>query len=127
MKIRIKGNSLRLRLSQTEVANFNKRGFCEDSISFGDNKIVYRLQRSDIDHVKARYAQGLISIGVPVELGKKWATEETMVGFEHYQDIGNDEQLFILIEKDFACLTSRPNEDESDNFPNPLAADGGTC
>ena len=29
--------------------------------------------------------------------------------------------ISVLIEKDFQCLHKRPDEDESQNFPNPLA------
>jgi hypothetical protein len=34
MKLRIHGNSLRLRLSQSEVAQFSKTGYVEDSVQF---------------------------------------------------------------------------------------------
>jgi hypothetical protein len=35
------------------------------------------------------------------------------------QPAAQDAELRIVIEKDFACLTVREGEDESDNFPNP--------
>ena len=42
----------------------------------------------------------------------------------HDQDVGGDEPLRILVEKDFACLVEREGEDDSDAFPHP---DGGAC
>lgn len=33
--------------------------------------------------------------------------------------LGDGSTLRVLIEKDFACLTERVDEDELDNFPNP--------
>jgi hypothetical protein len=35
------------------------------------------------------------------------------------QPAAADAELRIVVEKDFACLTAREGEDESDNFPNP--------
>ncbi len=32
-------------------------------------------------------------------------------------------ELTILVEKDFKCLTDRPHEDESDLFPHPKEGD----
>ena len=45
MKLRIHGNSLRLRLSQSEVAQFSKTGFVEDSIQFAPGaSFAYALE-----------------------------------------------------------------------------------
>ncbi len=38
------------------------------------------------------------------------------VGFENEQG-----KLFLLVEKDFTCLDN-VSEDQSDNYPNPLAS-----
>ncbi len=35
MKLRIHGNSLRLRLNQAEVAQFSKTGYIEEALEFG--------------------------------------------------------------------------------------------
>jgi hypothetical protein len=37
------------------------------------------------------------------------------------QPTASDAELRIVVEKDFACLTAREGEDESDNFANPNA------
>ena len=41
MKIRIKGNSIRLRLTKTEVDNFAANGFVEEKTEFGNNYFLY--------------------------------------------------------------------------------------
>ena len=42
---------------------------------------------------------------------------------EGVQPNGNGEGLRVLVEKDFPCLTARPNEDDSDAFPWPEKKD----
>ena len=43
-----------------------------------------------------------------------------LVGMQKIISVGEEIDLSILIEKDFKCLTDRPNEDESDLFENPI-------
>lgn len=115
MKLRIKGDSIRLRLSQTEVAQFQETGECHDAVHFGDSTLNYSLVASEkVSGIGSSFNQGNIVVTVPTHQGNKWASDETEVGFS--ADMGS---LYILVEKDFACLTPRAREDESDNFPNP--------
>ena len=47
MKIRIKGNSIRYRLSKTDISNFEKDGFIEEKTVFvNGNALIYRLEKS---------------------------------------------------------------------------------
>ena len=48
----------------------------------------------------------------------QWADSE-QVSIEAVQTIDDGSELKILVEKDFACLTPREGEDESDLFPHP--------
>lgn len=117
MKIRINGNFIRLRLSQSEVKQFASNGSVGDAIQFGENSLTYQLVSLDQKEVSVDFDGSNISVTVPLELSDQW-TETDLVGFE------NDDQTHvrILVEKDFQCLHKRPNEDESDNFPNPAAS-----
>ena len=121
MKLRIKGNSVRLRLSQSEVAEFAATGKCEDRTEFGDSNqsFVYSIiAKPDAEKVSARFENGRLSVVVPQSIAESWAqTEETSIGGK--QELQAGKTLSILIEKDFACLTPRADEDESDNFPHP--------
>lgn len=123
MKIRIQGNSIRLRLSQSEVAKFQETGSVSDSISFGDNAgttLAYSLERTGLPEMSATFSNNQISVFVPTELASIWAASEQEVGMEHLQKpASNDIPLRILVEKDFKCLAERAEADESDNFPNP--------
>ena len=120
MKLRIKGDSLRLRLTKGEVSQLDTGGMVEDQVRFaGGAALVYRL-RSDAraGALTASFTQGAVEIRVPQESAHSWANsnEVTLAGA---QPIAAGDELRIMVEKDFACLAPREGEDESDNFENP--------
>lgn len=124
MKLRIRGDSLRLRLSQGEVASFAERGALEDATVFGpDAKLVYALAFGDA--VGATFSGTRIEVTVPVDQARAWATNEE-VGIEGTIGTVDGRTLKILVEKDFACLKPR-GEDESDNYPHPNEHTTGQC
>lgn len=121
MKIRIQANSIRLRLSQSEVQAFAETGRVEDRIQFGTGpgeSLAYIMERAAGRQLSAAYAAGQIIIFVPADAGSEWAATD-QVAMENEMDLGEGNTLRILVEKDFKCLTERAGEDESDNFPNP--------
>ena len=120
MKLRIKGDSLRLRLTKGEVSQLDTGGMVEDQVRFGGGAaLVYRL-RSDarVGALTASFVQGAVEIRVPEKSAHSWAhsNEVTLAGA---QPISAGDELRIMVEKDFACLAPREGEDESDNFENP--------
>lgn len=115
MKIRIKGNSLRYRLTKTDIDYFSKHGYIEETISFGDQKLIYALQRYQEDKLTADFNNQKIVLYVPVFMEEQWARTDC-VGFED-----SNGPLYLLIEKDFKCLDNVA-EDQSDNYPNPLSS-----
>ncbi|MFT6938435.1 MAG: hypothetical protein ACJA1N_002742, partial [Saprospiraceae bacterium] len=44
MKIRIKGNSIRYRLTKTEVEVFSREGYYSEETTFNGNTLVYALK-----------------------------------------------------------------------------------
>ncbi|WP_214073156.1 hypothetical protein [Mucilaginibacter sp. dw_454] len=114
MKIRIKGNSLRYRLTQSDVAQFLKTHLLQDSTSFGDKQLIYELKATDAEALTATFDGDKITVAVPIAKATELA-ETNLVGFD-----GKDGDLYLLIEKDFQCL-DEVAEDQSDNYPNPLA------
>ena len=120
MKIRIKGNSIRIRLTKPEVDYFGANGYLEEKTEFGNSQLIYALKsKADIDELKASFEGNIITITMPEIIKKEWI-ESNKVGFENKMDIGMGKQLFLLIEKDFVCLDNTI-EDQSDNYPNPNA------
>src|SRR5262245_17428494 len=119
MKLRIRGNSIRLRLTKGEVDQFRTKGEVSESVNFGDSVMRYSLRAAvDGDMPCASFGDGELSIIVPKHYGDAWA-ESDEVGIEGAQPVGDGQALRILIEKDFECLAERPGEDDSDAFPNP--------
>jgi hypothetical protein len=120
MKLRIHGNSLRLRLSQSEVAQFSKTGFVEDSIQFAPGaSFSYALESlSSLSAPKALFSNGWLRIQVPGPDATNWACSDR-VSISGEQAIDSGKTLAILIEKDFQCLHGDAERDP-DAYPNPI-------
>ncbi|MDB6091211.1 MAG: hypothetical protein JWN85_3995 [Gammaproteobacteria bacterium] len=119
MKLRIKGSSLRLRLTQGEIRELAEGRAVEEKVPFAaQTTLTYRLKRdSEAREITAAYAGNIIEIRVPERAALQWCASE-QVSLTHSQPVpGGD--LRIALEKDFACLAPRADEDESDNFPHP--------
>lgn len=120
MKIRIKGNSIRLRLDQNEVEQFQETGIVNSSITFWNNLTMnYALVRSEVQEPLACMTDNNIEVLVPEQQAIEWTTTD-LVGFKNKVSVQGNTELTILVEKDFQCVTPREDEDESKNFPNPL-------
>lgn len=126
MKMRVRGNSLRLRLTKSEVSRFAVNGAVEEIIDFGAGQtLIYALEsKAGIETTKAEFANNRIVVFVPSEQVRAWA-DSNEIGIESIQKIDAAKTLRLLIEKDFACLDRRESEEDSDAFPHPLA--GKTC
>jgi len=122
MKVRILDNSIRFRLMQSEVKQFGQEGRIVAQILFGigsDKVLKYQLHQStEHETLSADIEDNCITIYVPQAIAQEWVSS-SQVGLSHQLVIGDNQELSILIEKDFQCLTDRPGEDESDAFPNP--------
>ena len=122
MKLRIRGNTLRLRLARGEVNQLAETGEVREAVAFGSaaaDRLGYAIATSDDATVtSARLSGGGVEVIVPRRFAREWAASET-VGFEAEQPVGEGLSLHILVEKDFACLTPRNGEDDTDAFPNP--------
>ncbi|MFD1255545.1 DUF7009 family protein [Mucilaginibacter terrae] len=114
MKIRIRSNSLRYRLTRSEVEQFAREGVFKEKVTIGDESLVYLLQRTAELEVRATLHTNLITLLVPESIAHEWITTDK-VGFDTHNGL-----LHILVEKDFTCLDNI-EEDQSDNYPNPLA------
>lgn len=123
MKIRIRGNSVRFRLTKSEVDTFGSEGYVEEKTEFGNSSFVYALQKSDGDSIQASFDGMKITMLVPENIQKKWVDTQ-VVGFDNMIDLGNGKELYLLLEKDFKCLDETV-EDQSDNYEHPLAAQLG--
>lgn len=106
MKLRIHGNSLRLRLDSSEVAQLQEIGVCTDSLRFAPgSQLTYTLETSSqVTAMDAQYRQDRIRILLPIELAREWA-ESDRVSLSLQRTEGGPS---ILIEKDFPCAHRQP-------------------
>jgi hypothetical protein len=119
MKLRIKGNSIRFRLTQSEVKIVEQTGLVKDQIKFSNSiSLEYEIKAaSGLEYVEATYSENKITLKVNESLIRDWAHSD-QVTISSSLDLSSNENLTILIEKDFKCLSPR-DEDESDMFPHP--------
>ena len=68
----------------------------------------------------AFFSDNEIIVRLPETAVLAWANSE-QVSISGEQVLADGDQLKILVEKDFVCLTNREDEDESDMYPHPEA------
>ncbi|GAB3636764.1 hypothetical protein GCM10027422_23540 [Hymenobacter arcticus] len=109
MKLRLEENSLRLRLSETEVAQFASTGRVAYTIVFGPaagQTLEYALEQlpatDPAPAVRVRYSAGALAIEVPAALAKGWTSTEK-IGFSERVRVAANQELRIMVEKDLDC------------------------
>ena len=112
MKLRIHDDTIRLRLTQSEVGRIAAGLGVESACRFPDGTtLTYALVVADAPMIDARFGDDRVVVTLPRDEALQWAT-------------GNDVSLHrdqILVEKDFACLDPRDGDDGADLYPNPHA------
>ncbi len=126
MKLRIRGNTLRLRLTRSEVEEIGAGRTVVELTEFPDGTTLsYRLvPGADLSARQSMTGHVFdIAVEIPHNEASAWAASEEDVSFSPGGAVMVD-QLEILIEKDFTCITPREGEEELDTYPNPNAAAG---
>jgi hypothetical protein len=122
MKLRLSGQSIRLRLLRSEVAQLIDTGCVQESLFLGaesGDTLSYALETdAQAADMEIRHSNGKIAVLLPYELAKIWADTE-QVGLYATMNIGGNRSLDLIVEKDFACL-DLSDADNEDTFPNPL-------
>jgi len=123
MKLRIKGDTLRVRVSRSEVARLLAADLLEETVYFAPEptaKFTYALKQDrSLSRPAVQYTENRVAILLPTLQVISWGTSD-QVGIAENISLGNLGSLGLLIEKDFACL-DRSDEDNQDTFPNPNA------
>ena len=127
MKLRVKDNSVRLRLTRSEVDTLRTSGIVASKIDFpAGRELCYRVESSPASvSPAASFSDNAVTVRLPETAVLAWATTE-QVSLQGEQLLDDGAMLKILVEKDFACLTQREGEDESDMYPHP-DADSFSC
>ncbi len=115
MKLRLHSNSVRLRLSQSEVDALGETGRVEECVQFThDRALRYSIECAEIREPSATFEDNVLHVKLPRSEAKRWI-ETNQTGIEATQG-----SLHLLIEKDFKCI-HRDGPEDADSFPNPLA------
>jgi len=102
MKLRIRGNSLRLRVSKTELATIAETGKVEDTVRFSsEQSLRYGIEVRPTGAVTATFADAAILVTLPKARLGLWLRPDE-VSVEGSQPIGRGKVLQILLEKDEA-------------------------
>ena len=117
MKIRIKENSIRIRLTRSEVTKIAVDGYIQEHTVFNNGQFIYALKVADQEALSASLENNRITMFVPVVWVKDWPVNN-VIGFRGNIPVTEKDSLFLLLEKDFVCL-DETTEDQSDNYDNP--------
>ena len=121
MKLRIKGDSLRLRVGPAEVQRLMDSGRVEETVHFAPGThLTYALEHSETAAcLSASLALDEVAVTVPTSVAQAWANGDD-VGIYGVVPNGSG-SLDLAVEKDFACLDTS-HAGNHDAYPNPKAA-----
>ncbi|MBV8672519.1 MAG: hypothetical protein JOZ33_03710 [Acidobacteriaceae bacterium] len=122
MKLRIKSDSLRIRVGRSELERFLREGRIEDTIHFGaapEARLTYALEASPVEaaQTQVRYSPQEVAVVLTPGQIRQWNQKEE-VGVYTQVPLAPGSALEVVVEKDFACL-DRDDEDNKDTFANP--------
>jgi hypothetical protein len=119
MKLRIQDDTLRLRLTRSEVAEVRARRRVKGAIHFASGAaLVYELDVSPVaTGVSAEFGEHGICVTCPLGLALDWAVGD-QVSIESTHSVPH-----VLLEKDFQCL-HRSGEEDPEAYDNPLGIRG---
>ena len=124
MKLRLLDDSIRLRLSQSEVVAAGEQRAVEACTRFPDGSAFCFALESDAGAAtaSAAYASDRLVVRLPAAEISAWARDAEAVSLQEEVGLPDGGTLKLLVEKDFRCLAPREDEDQSDLYMNPDSA-----
>ena len=127
MKLRCVTDSVRLRLSKSDIRRLSATGKVQESLTLGADHIFYfSLQVSteyNFPHISLQ--QGHLQVSLPKSVGEEWI-DSGRVGIEYFPGDSSGLSVHLLIEKDFPCR-DREDEDRSNTFWELSEERGDSC
>lgn len=107
-----------------EVEGLILNGHIQSQTQFpGEQKLVTRISLDNQQGAMVHFTDGHLNIHLPKSILGDWHLDE-QVSHEWNLPLSGSDDFYLLVEKDFKCLTERPKEDESSLFPNPNESHG---
>ena len=121
MKLRLLDDSIRLRLSRSDVVAAHEHGLVEGRTRFPDGSVLaFALEGLPTGAAaSAAYCDDRLVVGLPAADISAWASDDEAVSLRREIELPQGGRLRLLVEKDFKCLSHRDDEDQSDLFRNP--------
>ena len=103
MKLRIRDNSVGLRLTQDEIETLRKQGVVSARTGFpGGRELRYELESSPASVAPAAFfSDNVLTVRLPETAVLAWATTE-QITIEGEQVLVDGEKLLVAVEKDIA-------------------------
>ena len=112
MKLRVLGNSLRIRLRRSEVEQLAATGRVDFVCDFGSRQLRYSVTSEEVPAMTADLTDDQITIRIPAAQVREWAdSKQTGIA-------GQTPTLSLLVEKDFV-RTAIKEADDHDRYTNP--------
>lgn len=118
MKLRVRDNSIRIRLTRSEVLSLAEGNVIEQVTPFSrTNRLVSRIVPVAGSTVTMTFQGERIELHLSAEWIHQWANSE-VIGTTIKQPIDETHFLIIIVEKDFQCLHP-DHKQENDAYPHP--------
>jgi hypothetical protein len=111
MKLRIRGNSIRIGVSKTELAKIAETGKLEDTVRFSsEQSLRYGVEVRPTGAMTAAFVGSTILVTLPKPRLDLWLRPEE-ISVEGSQPIGGGKVLQIVMEKDDVGAARRRRDD----------------
>ena len=104
MKIRLVDNEIRIRVTLNEIETLSKGDTVSTSLDFGEIGMIawYLVPAVDVNEIGLALAGSRVTITLPEHWTAGWEGDDR-VGFEAQIEAGRDQNVKVVIEKDFRC------------------------
>ena len=120
MKLRIKGNSLRVRITPSEMVRLLESGRIDETIHFAADEnahLTYALEHAPgATAISVRYSPNEVAVVLSSTEARRWSSGGDVGLYGETPTARGPIQ--VAVEKDFACL-DKDDAENVDTFPNP--------
>ena len=124
MKLKLQGNSIRLRLKRSEVARFAEVGRLEEAFEYGPGagqRLVYGIEAAEVDAAGVLVDPAGIFVVLPIAVARDWTGSERVAVSGEVVHAGG-RRVSVLVEKEFRRMHGATGD--PDLYPNPLELRG---
>ena len=117
MKLRLNGDSIRIRVGPAEVRQVAQGQPLVARTRFAPGAtLTVTLSIGPAEATAATFDGRDLRVTLPAPAARRWAAADDQVSVGGTQDAGDGRRLSIVVEKDFECLHG---EQEGEAFPHP--------